>query len=298
MKPVHVASSNAASLPKRPYGKTGERLSVIGFGGVLVMKTEPEEAERLVAQAVERGVNYFDVAPSYGDAEVKLGPALEPYRGKVFLACKTQERTREGAEAELKRSLERLRTDHLDLYQMHALADVRKDVDVAFSAGGAMEVFLAAKKAGQVRHLGFSAHSEAAALSAMDRYDFDSVLFPVNFACFYKGNFGPGILEKAEDKGVTRLALKALARQVWPKDDPERGKYPKCWYQPLTDRREQELGLRFALSQRITAAVAPGQPELFPRALDIASNFSPLTVAEDRELRALADTLTPLFKTA
>ena len=108
-------------------------------------------------------------------------------------------------EFELKRSLERLRTDHLDLYQLHALNNVKKDVDTAFSKGGAMEVFTEAKKSGQVKFLGFSAHSEEAALAAMERYDFDSVLFPVNFACHYKNGFGPKVIAKAREKGVAIL---------------------------------------------------------------------------------------------
>ena len=162
--------SNASKLPRRAYGDTGERLSIIGFGGIVVSGAEQEHANRIVAEAVEKGVNYFDVAPSYGDAEIKLGPALEPYRKDVFLACKTTQRTKEGAAAELKESLKRLRTDHLDLYQLHALSDREKDVDVAFGPGGAMEVFLEAKKQGQVRYLGFSAHSEEAALAAMERH--------------------------------------------------------------------------------------------------------------------------------
>lgn len=95
-------SSNPARLPRRPYGRTGERLSIIGFGGIVVSGVEQEHADRVVAQAVEKGVNYFDVAPTYGDAEIKLGPALEPYRKDVFLACKTTQRTKEGAAAELK----------------------------------------------------------------------------------------------------------------------------------------------------------------------------------------------------
>ena len=101
----------------------------------MVSGVEQDHANRIVAEAVEKGVNYFDVAPSYGDAEIKLGPALEPYRKDVFLACKTTQRTKEGAAAELKESLKRLRTDHLDLYQLHALSDVQKDVDAAFGPG-------------------------------------------------------------------------------------------------------------------------------------------------------------------
>ena len=257
-----------------------------------------DRANRLVAEAVERGVNYFDVAPTYGDAEVKLGPALEPYRKNVFLACKTTERNRDGAAAELKRSLERLRTDHLDLYQVHGITDVAKDVDTIFAPGGAMEVFLEAKKSGQVRHLGFSAHSAEAALAAMDRYDFDSVLFPVNFACWLNGNFGPAILERARAKGVARLALKGLARQRWPEKDPQKAKYSACWYQPLSDPHEAELGLRFTLSQPVTAAIPPGEESLFRLALDIASKFRPITEPELAELKTLAAGLNPIFHAA
>lgn len=288
-------SSNPAKLPRRPYGTTGERLSIIGFGGIVVSGVEQDHAGRVVAQAVEKGVNYFDVAPTYGDAEIKLGPALEPYRKDVFLACKTTQRTKEGAAAELKESLRRLRTDHLDLYQLHAITDVQKDVDAAFGPGGAMEVFLEAKKQGQVRHLGFSAHSEEAALAAMERYDFDSILFPVNFATFYEGGFGPRVIEAARSKGVAILALKAMARQKWPQDDPQRQRYSKCWYQPLTDRREAGLGLYFTLSQPVTAAIPPGDESLFQMALDLAMGFRPVSEQEKETLRTMARSLNPIF---
>lgn len=288
--------SNAPRLPRRAYGDTGERLSIIGFGGIVVSGVEQEHANRIVAEAFEKGVNYFDVAPSYGDAEIKLGPALEPYRKDAFLACKTTQRTKEGAAAELAESLKRLRTDHLDLYQLHAITDVQKDVDAAFGPGGAMGTLLEAKKQGRIRYLGFSAHSEEAALAAMDRYDFDSILFPVNFATFYKGSFGPRVLEAAKSKGVARLALKAMARQQWPKDDPLRQQYPKCWYQPLTDRTEAKLGLYFTLSQSVTAAIPPGEESLFRLALDLAMGFRPISQKERETLQQRAQSLVSIFE--
>jgi aryl-alcohol dehydrogenase-like predicted oxidoreductase len=225
-----TGSSSSGQIPRRPYGESGIELSIIGFGGIVVMNTEQDHARRVVAEAFERGVNYFDVAPSYGNAEEKLGPALEPYRKDCFLACKTGERGREGAELEFRRSLENLRTDYFDLYQLHGITDVEKDVDAAFSRGGVMEFIEEEKAAGRIRHVGFSAHSDEAALTALDRYDFDSVLFPLNFATFYKGDFGRRILEKAVEKGAARLALKGMARQHWPEGDPDREKYGKCWY--------------------------------------------------------------------
>ncbi len=283
-------------LPQREYGKKGIKLSVIGLGGIVVMNAEQEHANRAVAQAVERGVNYFDVAPTYGNAEEKLGPALEPFRKNCVLACKTTQREAGKAREELAKSLERLRTDHVDLYQLHALTDVAKDVDVAFGKGGVMETVLEAKKAGQIRHAGFSAHSEAAALAALDRYDFDSILLPVNYATFYRGNFGPKVLAKAKEKGVSVLALKTLARQKWPKDAPERKTYRKCWYQPVTDPKEQELAVRFTLSEPVTAAIPPGEESLFWRAVEIALDFKPLTQEERQQVKALAEKLDPLFQ--
>ena len=300
-KPAGAAgSANAARLPRRPYGKTGIELSIIGFPGFCLNKLEQKEADRTVAMAVERGVNYFDVAPAYGNAEERMGPALEPYRKNVFLACKTGLRTRDEAEAELKRSLERLRTDHFDLYQLHAITDVAKDVDAAFAKGGVMELFIEAKKAGLVRHLGFSAHSVEAATAALDRFDFDSILFPINFACYHKGNFGPKVVALAREKGAARLALKGLAKQRWgAKGTPKHVKYSgRCWYEPITDATEQELGLRFTLSQPITAAVPPADASLLPRAIELGMRFKPITEAETGQLQALAAGLEPVFKRA
>jgi len=289
-------SKNRPNLPQREYGKTGVKLSIIGFGGIVVKDAEQQHANRIVAEVFEKGVNYFDVAPTYGDAELKLGPALEPYRKNVFLACKTTERQREGASKELKESLKRLGTDYFDLYQLHAITDIQKDVDTVFAKGGAMEVFIEAKKQGQVRYLGFSAHSEEAALAAMDRYDFDSILFPINFATFYKGSFGAKVIATAKSKGVAILALKALARQQWPQDDPLRKEYPKCWYQPLTIRQEARLGLYFTLSQSVTAAIPPGEDSLFRMALDLATDFEPISAQDLEKVKQMAVSSNPIFQ--
>ena len=289
-------SKNSTKLLQREYGKTGVKLSIIGFGGMVVKDAEQQHANRVVADAFEKGVNYFDVAPTYGNAELKLGPALEPYRKKLFLACKTGQRKRDGAAAELKESLKRLRTDYFDLYQLHAITDVKKDVDTVFAKGGAMEVFIEARKQGQIRYLGFSAHSEEAALTAMERYDFDSILFPINFATFYKGNFGPKVIAAAKSKGVARLALKSLARQQWPKGDPSRKEYPKCWYQPLTEREEVRLGLYFTLSQPVTAAIPPGEESLFRMAVDLAMTLKPISTNDLEKVKQMAEFLNPIFQ--
>ncbi len=293
---MEAAPRPSASLPRRAYGETPVELSVIGFGGIVIAHAEQRHANHVVAQAIERGVNYFDVAPTYGDAEIKLGPALEPYRKEVFLACKTTQRQRAGAEEEFNRSLERLRTDHFDLYQLHGLSDVKNDLDPVFEKGGVMDLLLERKRAGQIRFIGFSAHSVETALTALDRYDFDSVLFPVNFGCFYGGNFGPQVIQKARKQGAARLALKALALQQWKEGDPKREKYQKCWYEPITQPDLAAKSLRWTLSQPVTAAIPPGEEELFWLAVDIASTSIETAPGDAEELEVLARSLNVIFR--
>jgi aryl-alcohol dehydrogenase-like predicted oxidoreductase len=288
-------AANPGALSRRQFGRHPEELSLIGFGGIVVSGVEQDHANRVVAEFVEKGVNYFDVAPSYGDAEVKLGPALEPYRKQSFLACKTNKRTAAEAKEEFARSLERLRTDHFDLYQLHSLTDVEKDVDAAFAAGGVMELLLEEKKQGRIKYLGFSAHSVAAALAALNRYEFDSVLFPVNFASWMDGDFGPQILKLAYERGAARLALKAMARGRWKEGDPRRQDFKKCWYEPLSDPREADLGLRFTLSQPVTSAIPPGDENLFRLAVDLAMKFRPIDDKGEAELAALAKDVRLIF---
>lgn len=282
------------TLPRRVY-KDGVKLSIIGFGGIVVMGHEQAEADRMVANVVDRSVNYFDVAPSYGDgeAEIKLGPALAPHRKNVFLACKTGKRDAKGAQMELERSLVRLKTDHFDLYQFHGITSM-KDVDQITAPGGAGELFLKAREQGKVKYLGVSAHSAEAALALMDRFPLDSILFPVNFVCWEQGKFGPQILEKAKSKGIARLALKAMAHTKWEAGAEKKYKY--CWYKPVDDPLKAREAVRFTLSQDITAAVPPGHDSLFEMAMGAAANFQPLTAKESRALLATTGGMEPIFR--
>jgi len=281
-------------IEKRSLGRTGEMLSIIGFGGIVVKDAKPDEASSLVKLAIDSGINYFDVAPSYGDAEIKLGPALEPYRKNVFLACKTGKRTKAEARTELEQSLKNLRTDHFDLYQHHAVTTL-EDVDTLLGTGGAMETFLEARKEGKIRFIGFSAHSVEAAMALMDRFDFDTILFPFNYATWNSGNFGPQVMARAQEKKMGILALKAMARGPWP-DGADRSKYPKCWYEPLSNIEDIRMGLRFTLSHPVTAAVPPGEAELFKTALNLRNDLKPLDKAEIENIKAKAAEGIPLFK--
>lgn len=282
-------------MERRPYGNTGEQLSIIGFGGIVVTDTEPAEATRLVAEAVDRGVNYFDVAPTYGNAEERLGPALEPHRAGVFLACKTTQRSRTEAAAELHRSFERLRTDHFDLYQLHGMS-TWEDFEKATGPGGALEACVEAREKGLIRFIGFSAHSAEVALALLDRFAFDSVLFPVNWGTWLGADFGPQVLARAQEKGAACLALKALAWGRLPEGAQKR--YAKCWYEAIDDPVLADLALRFSLSQPITAAIPPGEAPLFRLAMDIADRFTPITPDEVAALRRRVGERAPLFRLA
>ncbi|MGA3257316.1 MAG: aldo/keto reductase [Bryobacteraceae bacterium] len=293
-----AAYGSTAPLPRRPY-KDGIDLSIIALGGIVVCGLSQEEASRRVAAAYDRGVNYFDCAPSYfdGEAEIKLGEALQPYRSKVFLAEKTMSRDAKGAREELERTLRRFHTDHVDLYQFHAVGSM-EDVDKILAPTGAAETFFAARKEGKVRHLGFSAHDAPAALRLMDALELDSVLFPVNVNAWENGGFGPQILTKAKSKGMARMALKALAFGKWPADMKESDrKYPKCWYQPIDDREMARLALRFTFNHEITAAVPPGDERIFDLALELASMPLPqLSADELTGLKAKVSSLDPVFR--
>jgi len=297
LEPLAKADETAGSqkpIPRRKLGKTGEELSIVGFAGIVVMNNSQSFANNIVAEAVDRGINYFDVAPTYGDAQARLGPALEPYRKNVFLACKEEDWTKDGCTKLLDESLRLLRTDHVDLYQFHGLTKM-SDLEQIFGPNGAMETFEAARKAGKLRFIGFSAHSVEVALAAMDRYNFDTILFPINFVLFSQANFGPQVLEHARKKGMGIMALKGMAKTTWPESVKKDHPHDKCWYQPADFPHEAALGYRWTLSRPITAAVPPGDERYFRLGMDIGQQFKPVTNKEQQKLMASAAGVNPIF---
>jgi len=282
------------NLEKRVLGKSGKMLTMLGFGGIIVRDMQPEDASSIVKFAIDAGVNYFDIAPAYGDAILKLGPALEPYRKNVFLSCKTGGRTKEDARKDLEKSLKDMRTDHFDLYQLHAVTTL-KDVDTILGKGGAMETFREARDEGKIKLIGFSAHSVEAAMALMNRFDFDTILFPVNYATWYAGNFGPQVLALAQEKKMGILAIKAMARRPWP-EGADKSKYPRCWYEPFTDEENIRMGLRFTLSHPVTAALPSGEAELYRIALNLRDRLEPLSNTDVDIIKAKGLNGNPIFK--
>ena len=272
-----------------PLGKTGIQVSAVVFGGIINMDETQAQADRYVAQAIDAGVNYFDVAPTYGDAEDRLGPALAPYRKDVFLACKTVERDAKGAREKLEDSLRKLKTDHFDVYQLHALT-TNEDLDQAFGPGGAMEVVLKAKRDGILRNVGFSAHDEDVALRALSMFDFDTVLFPLNWALGIRRGWGDRISEAVKARGIGLLGMKSLVRRKW--RDGEARPYPKSWCQPIWG--DEALGvaaMKYAVLKGSNTLVPPGNFEHFSFMLDHADRCftEPMTEAEWTILRREAE---------
>src|SRR6202789_1210590 len=292
--PLSAAATPTNSIARRPLGKTGEHLSIVGFGGIVVMNEDTGQASNIVAEAVDRGVNYFDVAPSYGNAQEGWGPAPPPYAKNWFLACKNGGRLKDDSRKQLEESLRLLKTDHVDLYQFHALTKMT-DLDKVLGTGGAMETMEAAKKEGKIRYIGFSVHSAETALAAIERYPFDTILFPVNWVLFSQANFGPQILKRAQEKGIGILALKAMAKTVWADNQKQSHPEPKCWYQPAAFPSEASLGLRWTLGHPVTAALPAGDERYFRLAMDVAQNFQPLDHGEEQALLGSAQGVQPIF---
>jgi aryl-alcohol dehydrogenase-like predicted oxidoreductase len=285
-------------MEKRKLGGTGFDVSIITFGGITVDKMEAKEAADAVAQAYDSGVNYYDVAPSYGQAQYILGPALEPYRKRVHLACKTGKRTAAEAQAELDESLRALKTDYFDVYQLHGLDDA-DEIKTVFGPGGAMEVLLRAKERGYARNIGFTCHHDESAIEIIRNYpDFATMLFPVNFAYRLLKKGSVRALDICDGRGIGVIAIKALAKRKW--FEGEERLYPKCWYRPIYDNPElARLALNYTLSQPVATAVPPGDIRMVKVALEIIKaqdgKAVPLTEQEMETLRAEATAAGPVI---
>lgn len=275
-------------------GRTGHHSSVAILGGAAFARATPEEAAGPFADALGRGVNHLDVAPRYGDAEHVLGPLVEPVRDELFLACKTTRRNPDGVRAQLSESLRRLRTDHFDLYQLHAVTDP----DVLDERGRAAEVLLEAREEGTVRSVGITGHGHdapAAFLEALRRYDLDTVMFPVNPRMWADPEYrrdAEGLLARCEERGVGVMAIKAAARRPWGSGE----RFASTWYEPYEDPEDIAGGVAFTLSvPGVDAFCTPGDLDLLPWVLDAAERRSTMTEGERETAVADAASLPSIF---
>ena len=289
--------ANVGELPKRLLGRTGDEVSVVGFPGLALSQYDQFRCNAGIRDAFYRGINYFDVAPAYGrdgDCEKKMGIGLQGIdRDKIFLACKTKKRDKEGAREELERSLKRLKTDHFDLYQLHCIF-TPEEVKQALGPGGAMETILKAKEQGKIRHIGFSAHTTKGALAAMNGFRFDTVMFPINFVEYFRIGFGKPVLELAKEQGAGVLAIKALSKGPWPEGMKRTRQW---WYRATETQEETNAAMRFVLSQKqVAAGIPPSFLDLLDKAIEAGRSYQPISQAETQQLKDTAQSCLSLFK--
>jgi len=283
-------------IPKRRLGRIGAKVSVITLGGCGVGRLPQEEADTYIKAAFDAGVNMLDLAPTYGDCELRLAPWMKTHRGKVFLAEKTTERTKEGAAAELRRSLDRLGVKSFDLYQMHSLKTA-EEVNQALGPGGALEAFREAQETGLVKYPGITGHQDMRAnLEALRLYDFDNVLLPVSLssaAAWHPMNDFRPVLRYAAERDIGVTAIKAVCRGRW--KGPHRY---GTWYEPSDNQKDISLGVRYTLSQEgVTTYSLPCEHRLWEMVLKAGEEYRPMTPKEQEEAveYARGQGFSPLF---
>src|SRR5574341_1353272 len=246
-------SRSGGTMERRPFGRTGHMSTVAIFGAAAFWETEQTEADVTVERAIAAGINHIDVAPSYGIAEERLAPWLARERKRFFVGCKTMERTREGAATQLRQSLQRLRIDSFDLYQIHAVTSL-DDLDAATRPGGALEAIVEARAQGLTRHIGITGHgvdSPAVFIEALRRFDFDSVLFPINFVQYANPEFrrnAQELLRICAERNVGTMIIKSITKGPW----GDKPKTHNTWYEPFSERDHIRQAVNFVLSQNVT----------------------------------------------
>jgi len=238
----------------RTLGRTGYSVSILTIGGCGPgMATSVDNAVQAFECAISKGINMVDVAPSYGQAEVRLGSLISKYRDRLVVAEKTLQRTRDGAWGELNQSLNRLMIDNFDIYQFHAVGTL-EELDQIFGEKGAMKAFLEAKDQGLIKNIGITAHDDMRiVLAALDRFDFDTVMIPINAGSLIhpapENDFRP-VLEVAKDRNMGVMAIKSIAKGRWTTSY----RNYQTWYEPLDEQEDIDSALRFTLSQEPVAS--------------------------------------------
>jgi aryl-alcohol dehydrogenase-like predicted oxidoreductase len=283
-------------IEKQIFGRTGHKSTRAIFGAAALGRVSQDEADRALEVLLKYGVNHIDTAPSYGDAELRLGPWMPDHRKEFFLATKTLERTREGAWKELNQSFERMRVDTVDLWQMHYLVD-EEEWETTFGAGGALEALVEARDQGLVRYLGITGHDVAVPemhLRSLERFDFDSVLLPYNYLMMqnpsYAANF-ESLVQLCSDRNIAVQTIKSLVKAPW----GEREQLGNTWYEPLTDQKDIDKAVDWVLGRSGVFLVTAADVELLPKVLDAANRAGARPTDEEMAEAAKRASMQPLF---
>ena len=284
-------------IPRAPFGRTGHQSRRTLFGAAALSRATQDEADRALELLVRHDIDHIDTAASYGDAELRIAPWLSGSgRDRFFVATKTGKRTYAEARDEIRRSLERLGTDHVDLIQLHNLV-AEDEWETAFAKDGALRAAVEARDAGLARFIGVTGHGVQAPRQhrrSLERFPFDSVLFPYNVTQM-RGQYAADVealISLCEARGVAIQTIKAITLGAW---HGERPVSPTTWYEPLTDQRDIDLAVRFVLSRPGLFLNTVGDLGLLPKVLDAASRGGPRPT--DEEMAALVErrAMTPFF---
>lgn len=283
-------------METRRFGRSGHMSTIAILGCAAFGKVDQATADQAMKEIMDHGVNHIDIAPSYGNAEERLAPWMKNHRDDFFLGCKTMERTAEGAKNELENSLRILGVEYFDLYQLHAVKTLG-DLDDATKPGGALDAILKAQSQGKVRFIGITGHGVYAPsvfIEALKRFDFDSVLFPVNFVQFtderYK-NAAESLLQKCMQDDIGVMLIKSICKGPW----GERQPMYDTWYEPFTDTKNIQNAINFALSQAATGICTAGDTRLLPKVLNACEHFNQMSEAEVEEMVMEGKNFHPLF---
>jgi len=280
-------------MEKRRLGKTEHMSSVLTFGSAALWQVTQAEADSAIELAIQHGINHFDVSPRYGQAEMRLGPWMEKHHKEIFLACKTTERSKVKAWESIKQSLETLRVDYFDLYQFHGVNDL-ETLNVILSPGGALEAVLEAKEQGLVRHIGITGHRPSVHVEALNRFQFDTVLFPISrVLAAHRNDYTDFIvlLEVAGQKDAGMIGIKALAKRPW---QAAMHMY-RTWYEPFSDQEEIDKSIWYVLSRGITTAAMPADLSLWPLVIDAAERFRAMDEPEQEAAVSEVRRYRPIF---
>ena len=283
-------------MEKRRLGRTEQTVGVLTFGSAALWNISQEEADAAIEDAVKRGINHFDVSPRYGQAEERLGPWMEKHRNEISIACKTMERSKTRTWESLKRSLDTIRIDNCNLFQFHGVQDI-ETLNAILSPAGALEAILEAKQQGLVQHIGITGHRPYVLIEALNRFDFDTVLFPLNrVLAAHRDDYNDftALVELARRKDVGTIIIKAITRRSW---EAAMRMY-QTWYEPFDRQEDVDRSIWYALSQDITTYAMPSDLRLWPAIIDAAERFQPLTASEQERVITEVSRYRPLFANA
>ena len=273
-------------IEKRPFGRTGHMSTVTLFGAAALGRVSQADADRTLDVLLQYGVNHIDTAASYGDAEIRIGPWMEKHRKDFFLATKTGERTYTKAKEEIHRSLERMRTDYVDLLQLHNLGHP-DEWDTAMEPDGALEAAVEAREQGLVRDIGVTGHGlyiAAMHLRSLKRFDFASVLLPYNYVMQQNSKYMDDfekLMKVCEERKVAVQTIKSLMRGPWGTED----RNYSVWYEPLTDQNDIDRAVHWVIGRPNIFLNTTGDITILPNLLDAASRFSTRTA--DAEMQGM-----------